>query len=350
MAEIRSFLVARHLRADATAHVLLFRRGRLRRSGPGLSAWFLPLDTTLAEVPLEDRELTLVLHGRSADFQEVSAQGALTFRVADPARLAARVDFGLDPVRGVHLRQPLEQLDRILGERAQQLALDWFVATPVREVLSEGQTRLREALEALVADPALAGMGLEVVSVRIAHVRPSPDLEKALEAPMREHIKQEADEAAFQRRALAVEKERAIQENELQNRIELARREESLIDQQGRNARREAEERAEAEAIAARAAAVRTRLEAEAEADADRQRTQAEAEGVRAVEGARSEAEAVRLEALGALGPAALLALGVRDLAGKLERIDHLNLGPDLLGPALVNLLEAGSRRLNGGE
>ena len=33
-----------------------------------------------------------------------------------------------------------------------------------------------------------------------------------------------ADEAIFQRRALAVEKERAIQENELQNRIELARR------------------------------------------------------------------------------------------------------------------------------
>jgi len=51
-------------------------------------------------------------------------------------------------------------------------------------------------------------------------------MEKAMEAPIRECIQQEADEAAFARRALAVEKERAIKENELKNQIELAKRDE----------------------------------------------------------------------------------------------------------------------------
>ena len=45
------------------------------------------------------------------------------------------------------------------------------------------------------------------------------------------HTVRRADEAAFARRAMAVEKERAIQENELQNRIELAKKEEGLIEQ-----------------------------------------------------------------------------------------------------------------------
>jgi hypothetical protein len=48
---------------------------------------------------------------------------------------------------------------------------------------------------------------------------------------------------------MAVEKERAIQENELQNRIELAKREELLIGQQGQNERREAQEIVEAQFI-----------------------------------------------------------------------------------------------------
>ena len=43
------------------------------------------------------------------------------------------------------------------------------------------------------------------------------------------------------------------------------------------------------------------------------------------------------------------MGLALRELAGKLQRIDHLNLGPDLLGPAFVNLMEAGARKLESG-
>jgi hypothetical protein len=45
-----------------------------------------------------------------------------------------------------------------------------------------------------------------------------------------------------------------------------------------------------------------------------------------------------------------LLALAAQQLATKLQRIDHLNLSPDALGPALSALLHAGTRRLEHGE
>ena len=44
--------------------------------------------------------------------------------------------------------------------------------------------------------------------------------------------------------------------------------------------------------------------------------------------------------------PAVLAALAARELAGKLQRIDHLNLGGDALGPLLTELASAGTRAL----
>ena len=178
-------------------------------------------------------------------------------------------------------------------------------------------------------------MGLEIVAVRVSAVAPTAELEKALQAPAHESIQQEADEAMFQRRALAVEKERAIQENELQNRIELARREEQLITQQGANGRQQAQEEAEAARIGAEAKAERQRLASEADAGA-----------IRAVEAARVEAEGARIEVYRELPSHVLMGLAAQEFAGKLEHIDHISVGSDMLSGVLNDLLRAGTHRL----
>ena len=90
-------------------------------------------------------------------------------------------------------------------------------------------------------------------------------------------------------------------------------------------------------------------LRAEAAAKAERMRFEAEAEGIRAVEGAKVEAERARMEAQAKLPTGIMVGLALKELAGKLRRIDHLNLGPDLIGPAFVNLLEAGTAKLESG-
>ena len=106
--------------------------------------------------------------------------------------------------------------------------------------------------------------------MRVVAVRPEPDMEKALRTPAREQVQQEADRATFERRALAVERERAIGENELQTQIELARREEQLVAQRGANSRREAEESAAAAPIASEAQAEREQRMAQVHAEATR--------------------------------------------------------------------------------
>ncbi|NTV73981.1 MAG: band 7 protein [Holophaga sp.] len=350
MAEIRSFPFVRHLRSDASSHVLHTRRARLIHSGRGLSFLFRPMTDSLAEVPVEDRELTFVFHGRTRDFQDLGGQVAVVYRVVDPEVLAQRIDFTVDLRTGAYLKKPLEKLSGLLAQLVDQHAADVVNGSSIQDMLATGVVRLRERLEgSLLGDAGLASMGLEVLAVRVTAVKPNPELEKALEAPMREHIKQEADEAAFQRRALAVEKELAIQENELQNRIELAKREEQLIQQVQANTRRKAQESAEASRIAADAEAARARITAETTAHGIRVEGEAQAGQIRLVEGARTEQERAKLEAYKTLPPSILLALAAREFAGKLHTIEHLNLTPDLLTPLLGNLLQAGTSRLEAG-
>jgi hypothetical protein len=159
-------------------------------------------------------------------------------------------------------------------------------------------------------------------------VAPSAELEKAIQTPAREAIQQLADEAVFQRRALAVEKERAIKENELATELELAKRHETLIRQQGANARLSAQEEAEAD-----------RLKAEAEARRHELVAQGQAKASRLLADASAEAEARRVEIYRGAPGNVTLGLALQEFARHIQSIQHLNLTPDLLGAALQQFL-----------
>jgi regulator of protease activity HflC (stomatin/prohibitin superfamily) len=336
MADIRNYAFIRHFRTDPTFHVLKYRAGRVQQSGRGLAFWFLPMSASIVEIPVDDRKLMLMFHARSADFQDMSVQGVVTYRVVDPNRLAERVDFTLDLATGAYTKQPLEKLSLTITQIAQQHAAAYVTATPLRQILVEGYERIRALVQSgLDSDKGLADSGIAAVSVRIAALKPSPELEKAMEMPMREKIQQQADEAGFARRAMAVENERAIQENELHNQIELAKREQTLIDQRGNNERKRVEQEAEAR-----------RIDAEAEAQRSGIAATARAESMRLVEHARVEAERERMAVYRDLPQSVMLGLAAQELAGKLQRIEHLNITPELLGPLFTELVQAGTDRL----
>ena len=157
-----------------------------------------------------------------------------------------------------------------------------------------------------------------MTDVQVASVRADADLERALRTQAREEVQQEADRATFERRALAVERERAIAENEMQNQIELARREEQLVAQR------------------ARTAGPRPR---EAAADEIGARSRASPCGRCAGPGRRDpgigEAEAAaqraNLTALAEVDHELLLAMALRELAQHVPDIGSLTITPDVV-------------------
>ena len=273
MATITRLGPVAHLRAEPNQFVLHYRDGRLVRRGAGIAYWFLPLSAALAQVPVEDVETTFVLTERTADFQDVAAQCTLTYRAADPERLAARVNFTISLRTGLWLEQPLERLASFWSQRARRPARAYLASVPLVDAVGRGAEVVRAAMEvALRADSEIAAMGLALVSVQVQRVAPMPDVEKALQTPVREAIQQRADEAVFARRAQAVENERAIKQNELSTEIELARRQEDLIRREGANRLLDAHQKAEAGLVRAAGDADARRLTSAADGDAEARR------------------------------------------------------------------------------
>ena len=153
-------------------------------------------------------------------------------------------------------------------------------------------------------------------------MRPTPELERALQTPELERVQAAADKATFERRAAAVEQERAIGEHELQNRIEPARREEALVDQERLNSRKRAEAGAETEEIGARGEAAR----------------------IGEVSGARVRAERERMDVLRSVPVPVLHALALRELAQNVRAVEHLAITPELVTPLLARLARGNER------
>ncbi len=339
MADVSKRFFLRHLRGAPTNWVRHQVGGKVRREGVGQSFWYRPLAAVLSEVPVNDRELPLLFHARTRDFADVTVQATVTYRITDPAVAASRLDFAIDPKSGAAQGKPLQQIATLLAELAQQPALDLLAGLPLAEAMTDGVPPLRAAVSAaLAADDRLADTGVSVVSARVIAVRPEPELERALQTPTREGVQAEADRATYARRAQAVEQERVIAENELQSKIELARREQQLVEQRGANGRRQAELDAAAALVAAQGSAERDEIEAAASAKREQLLAQAKAEGVRAVGVAEGEAEAARLAAYRDLTPELLHGLALRELAGSLPAIGQLTVTPDLLADLLGRL------------
>ncbi|HEY5516158.1 MAG TPA: SPFH domain-containing protein [Pengzhenrongella sp.] len=328
MATIKRYPLVRHLRTAPTSHILHLRAGRLRHDGAGLAFWFRPLSAVISEIPVDDRELPLVAHARTADLQDVTVQVTVSFHFADPALVARRLDFAIDPETGTWTGTPLEQVAQLLTELATGQVMDAIAKVTLLQAVTFGGALRQVVTAGLMADERLASTGITVLGARVRSVRADADMERFLQTPAREQAQGDADKSTFERRALAVERERAIAENELANRIELAMREQQLVTQEGTNARTRAEEAAAAALIEANGDVERQGLLAEANAHSAR--ILGEAEGA---------AEAARVAAYAGVEQHVLATLAVRELAGQLPNIDHLTITPDLLTGALAALV-----------
>lgn len=328
MATISRYPFVSHLRSTTTMHIDHLAAGRTKHSATGAAFWFRPLSAAISEVPVDDREQPVLVAVRTSDLQLVTAPGTVTYRVTDPALAARRIDFSLDLSSGRWVQNPLETLGAMIHGATAAAVTSALAGLDLANTLATDAAELGTTVcRVLATDERLTSVGLEVVGVRFSLLRPEPEVERALQTPAREAIQQDADKATFERRALAVEREAAIGENELANEIELARRREQLIAQKGSNDRRAAQEAAAAEAIEVAAKAART---------TELARAQAESETL--IGAATAESERARLAANAEVSSSVLLALAAREAAANLPQVQQLVLTPDLLQGLMARL------------
>lgn len=340
MAHMSRLLWWKHLRAEPSEYIILFRRGVAKRQGRGLSAWFYPLSTAIAMLPVEDCQTTFVLTDRTADLQPVAVQCTVTYRFVDMERASSRSNFSISLDTGRWIENPLERLASFWSQRVRDPARAHLIRLPLGEAVKAGAQTIRAAVvAALAADQELGMMGLGLVDFQVEQISPPPDLAKALETPTREAVQQKADEAVFQRRALAVEKERAIKEAELATKVEMAKRQDELIKLENTNRSREIEGKASGERLRVTSEVELATLAAEGHARDVKTRAGGDAEARRLLGDAEAHAQAARAAAWRDVPGEVLAGLAAQELASKIQTIESVTVTPDQIGQALTKLL-----------
>src|SRR5262249_14172377 len=89
----------------------------------------------------------------TADFQAITLQGTLTFRVADPRRLAAALDYSIRP-NGSYVSDDPDKLGERLLQTAQVLARASVERLRLREALASSDAIVAEVLARAPRDQA----------------------------------------------------------------------------------------------------------------------------------------------------------------------------------------------------
>lgn len=326
----------RYIKTQPTTHLMQFRRGRLVRQGAGLSFFYFAPASTLVAVPVGSQDRDFMLELVTADFQSVTVQGQVTYRVGDPQRTAAMMDFSLSPDgRGHASEDPRRLRDRVVTQ-LEVIVQQAIQALPLKAALKASAAIARAAQAQLAGQAEVQALGLEILGVSVSTIKPTPDIARALEAEAREANLKAADEAIYQRRMAAVQNERSIRQNELDTEIAVEDKQRQIQETQmeAKAAVQKRENTLRGEQMGADIELEQRRQSlVQSQAANTRALAEAEAHRVKAVMLALQDADPRVVQALAAAGmqPGQLIAQAFGGIAEKAERIGQLNVSPELL-------------------
>jgi regulator of protease activity HflC (stomatin/prohibitin superfamily) len=232
----------RFIKFSPTTYVLEYSGGAVKREGAGLAFFYFAPITTLVTVPVDSTDVPFIFTEVTADFQEVTVQGTLTFRITDPKRIAALLDFSLDRTGKKYASEDPKLLELRVLNALQAEVNRQIGKADLRAALQATSTFTKSELTALWQVPDLQSLGIEVLSLAIVAIKPQPETARALEADARELLLKNADLAIYSRRNAAIEPEPAIRENELNTEIAVENQKRQIREEQLKAERFELEE------------------------------------------------------------------------------------------------------------
>lgn len=291
-------MIFKFYKGEPNSYVIRYRKGEVKAHGPGLTFWYMPLTTSIASVPIVSQDAPFIFNETTANYQEISIQGQLTYRLTNPLEAARRLDFTIDPSTGRYRSKDPEKLVQRVINAVQGNTRSGINVFSLEEALIQVKELADKVLQQVQLEEDLLEMGVEVESLHFVAVRATPEMQKALEADYRESLQQRADQAIYTRRNAAVEEESKISNRELDTEVQLEERRRDLVATQSEN-----------------------RIEqARAEAKAKEMQTEAD-----------TRADEIRFGLYKELTPQALVGLALKEWAANAGTIDNLTITPDLL-------------------
>lgn len=280
-------MLIEYYKGEPSTYLIGYKGGKVNNYGSGRSLWYLPHNTTVAAVPVLSQVTPFIFTEATANFQEVSIQGRLTYRLTDPIKAAEFLDFTITQ-KGTYRSKDLDKLTQRIVNTVQAYIRSGVNALDLENALGKVKDLSGDVLLKVRQETDLQTLGVFVENLHITSVNATPEMRKALEAEYRENLQKRTDQAIYDRRFAAQEEERKLKQRELDGDVELEERRRDLVNKQAEN----------------------SLVLAEAEAKADE----------------------MKLNPYAEFAPQALVGLALKEWAANAGTVDNLSIGTDMLG------------------
>ncbi len=208
-----------YVKAQPNTYFMQFKKGAIAKEGAGLSFFFYAPMSSLVAIPMASVDIPFIFKEVAADFQEVTVQGQVAYRVIDPRKLSKLLNFTLATNNQTYASDDPDKLPQRIINQVQVLMRAELQKLTLRETLKQSTPIVNAVRKGLSSCELIDQLGIEILSLSVLAIKPNPETARALEAEIREQLLLEADEAIYTRRNAAVEQERVIKENELNTEI-----------------------------------------------------------------------------------------------------------------------------------
>ena len=291
-------MILNYFKGEPNSFVIRYRNGKVKSTGEGLTFWYFNHNTSIAVVSTVSQDAPFIFNENTKDYQEVSIQGTLSYRLSNPLEAAKILDFTVDPKTRRYTSKDLDKLIQRVVNAVQANTRNGVNSLSLEDALIKVKELSSVVLDQVQKEANLQSAGIIVESLHFNAVKATPAMQKALEADYRESLQQRSDLAIYNRRNAAVEEESKISNRELDTEVELEERRRSLVSKQAENRIKQA---------------------------------QAEAKAIEMTTEAETKADEIRFGLYQKLEPQALVGLALKEWAANAGTIDNLTITPDLI-------------------
>jgi regulator of protease activity HflC (stomatin/prohibitin superfamily) len=219
----------KHIKFDSMTYVLHFKNGSIKREGRGLSFFYFVPSSSIVAIPMGSNDLPFIFSESTNDYQAVTIQGQISYKISNPKMLADILDFTVTD-NGQYKKNDIEKLNQRIINEAQTATSSFIHNIKLKDAIRSAKTIEERILDGLKSSSAIVMLGIEILGANILAIQATPEMARALETETREKLQQEADQAIYERRNFAVEQERKIKESELNTEIAVEEKQKQIAE------------------------------------------------------------------------------------------------------------------------
>lgn len=221
----------KHIKFDSMTYILHFKNGNVAKEGRGLSFFYFEPNSSIAAIPMGSNDLPFVFNESTIDYQTITIQGQISYKISNPKNLADILDFTVND-NGQYKKNDIEKLNQRIINEAQTATSSYIHEIKLKDSIRSAKGIEQKILDGLKSSQAIGMLGIDILGANILAITATPEMARALETETREKLQQEADQAVYERRNFAVEQERKIKESELNTEIAVEEKQKQIAEKQ----------------------------------------------------------------------------------------------------------------------